>query len=580
MGRSPSGSLPLPFIRWRGVNLQFFLLIFLPITALLLLITVGSLTLHQRAMRQLVGERDERGARTAAAAINEQLNHRASSVRGLALQATGLNRPEVVLDRSGYLSDDFDDGLAIYNSSGYLLAASGDIANWAPHQKTLSALLAEARSQTGARTVFSPLLSSSDGEPFVFVAFSGAPNAVSAVGAFSPAVLARQTLSGAFTPGEESTAFIVTNDRQLIYQVGAYTPDETMTSHPGVAEALRGESGTTYLQVDDSEHVVAFSPISTTGWALVIEEPWESVASPLLNTTQLAPLVLVPVLLLALVALWFGARQIVEPLQELESRAGDLAWGNYKTIEQPVGGIEEVRRLQGTLIHLAGKIQRAQQGLRGYIGAITMGQEDERNRLARELHDDTIQALIALNQRVQLTQLKLADNPQALAALDEIQSLTGETIQNLRRLTRALRPLYLEDLGLTASLEMLARETQAAVALPVLFQRSGQERRLPAETELALYRIAQEGLSNVTRHAQAHSANLTICYKPQDVILTLQDDGIGFVPPESPAEFAPGGHYGLLGMHERAELIGARLEIHSGPDEGTRLVVTLPQSKD
>jgi signal transduction histidine kinase len=88
----------------------------------------------------------------------------------------------------------------------------------------------------------------------------------------------------------------------------------------------------------------------------------------------MAPLVLVPVLLLALVALWFGARKIIHPLQALETRAVDLAWGDYDAIEEPVGGIDEIQRLQKTLIHLAEKVQRAQNSLHDYIGAITAGQ--------------------------------------------------------------------------------------------------------------------------------------------------------------------------------------------------------------
>jgi two-component system sensor histidine kinase UhpB len=175
-------------------------------------------------------------------------------------------------------------------------------------------------------------------------------------------------------------------------------------------------------------------------WGVVIEEPWESVTNPLLNTTLLAPLALVPVLILSLVALWFGARRVVQPLQSLENRAAKLAWGDFQAIEDPVEGIEEINRLQRTLIHMAQKVRLAQQGLRGYIGAITAGQEDERSRLARELHDDTIQSLIALGQRVQLTRIKLAEGQLTDSSLEEIQGLNEQNIKELRRITRDLRP--------------------------------------------------------------------------------------------------------------------------------------------
>lgn len=575
MARPPKGSIPLPGLRWRGLNLQFFALIFLPLTGILLFITFGSLNLHQDAMRTLVGERDERAARTAANALSEQLNHRAAAVRGVALRAADHVDPGEILSTSDFLQPDFDYGLALITPQEEVLTHTWDETLWANLPPEFESFLQEAQIQEGVQAVFSPVLFHPKlDDSLVFVAFRATEDSPLVVGAFSPATLARRTLAGAFSPGEQSAAFLVDSNHQIIYQIGEFSPSEDPKHHPGIGEALRGESGTTYIPVDGGEHVIAFSPVLPTGWALVIEEPWDSVANPLLNTTQLAPLVLVPVLLLALMALWFGARQIIQPLQALETRATDLAWGNYKTIEEPVGGIEEIALLQQTLIYLAGKVQRAQAGLHNFIGAITTGQEDERRRLARELHDDTIQTLIALNQRVQLTQLKLAEDPDALSALEEIQTLTEQTIQDLRRLIRALRPLYLDDLGLVAALQMLAQETTESSGIPIEFTHIGIEKRLPPETELALYRMAQEGLSNVLRHAQATKASLSIAYAPDGISLTITDNGRGFIVPESPAEFAPGGHFGLLGIHERAELTGVRFEVYSAPGEGTRLVIT------
>jgi signal transduction histidine kinase len=212
--------------------------------------------------------------------------------------------------------------------------------------------------------------------------------------------------------------------------------------------------------------------------------------------------------------------------------------------------------------------------LHSYIGAITAGQEDERKRLARELHDDTIQSLIALKQRVQLAQMA-TKNGSSEASLTEVLSLTEQTIENVRRQTRALRPIYLEDLGLVTALEMLAQEASQAASIPIEFHCQGTEKRLNPNTELALYRMAQEALNNVNRHAEASQAELKISFTPQEVTLQVSDDGKGFDVPKSPAEFAPSGHFGLLGLHERAELIGADLEIRSSTGQGTCLSVTL-----
>jgi two-component system sensor histidine kinase UhpB len=280
-----------------------------------------------------------------------------------------------------------------------------------------------------------------------------------------------------------------------------------------------------------------------------------------------------------LLALWFSTRQVVQPLRTLEAKAGTLAMGDFKSIQEPVGGIAEIQHLQGTLAEMALKVQDAQRSLHGYIGAITTAQEEERHRLARELHDDTLQALIALKQRVQLAQLefqsaKAKDAPE-MSELDEVASLTEQTIENLRRLTRALRPIYLEDLGLVPALEMLARETGQAMGIPVEFHRQGMEKRLDPAVELALYRIAQEALNNIARHAQAKHAIMSISFTPASTSMQVEDDGVGFDVPKNPSEYTPSGHFGLLGLHERAELIGAKLQIQSSPGKGTRLTVTL-----
>jgi signal transduction histidine kinase len=397
-------------------------------------------------------------------------------------------------------------------------------------------------------------------------------------GAFSPEALARSTLADAFAGHGESAVILLDASGRLLYSAGPVPHAGQLASHPGVSEALAGQSGASFRPAEDGEHVVAYAPVKPMNWALVVEEPWEMVASPLLSYTQMAPLILVPVLLLTLFALWFGVRQIVQPLQALEEQAGALAWGDYGAVEKPVGGIAEIRRLQKGLIDMSQKVRAAQQSLHGYIGAITAGQEEERRRLARELHDDTIQSLIALKQRVQLAELDPANGP-TVQSLSELEELTENTIDNLRRVTRALRPIYLEDLGLLAALEMLAREVSQSSGVQITFNPSGPAVRLAPQVELALYRIAQEALSNVARHAQASRATVELHFAPEEVLLSVTDNGQGFRVPGNPAEFAPGGHYGLLGLHERAELIAAVLRIDSVPGQGTQVSVRLDPRK-
>jgi two-component system sensor histidine kinase UhpB len=549
--------------RWRGLT-QLFAFTILPLTLLLLLVAFGSVTLHERDMRVLVGERDERAVQSAAAALDSELHHRAATISLLS------NSTDESLTNADLISD-FDGGLAYFDSSGQLIKNTHPTGLWdwvAQNEANLP-----FADSTNPEAVFSsPFLDPTSKQFFVIVSVYSPSRDMIVAGAFSPASLASETFSATYPPSSQATIFLVDSSRRLLFISGALAPESLPADHPGVAEALRGESGTLYTQLSHEEHVVAYSPIPLTGWALITEEEWGHVVSPSLQLTQIAPLVFVPVFILALIALWFGAKQIVQPLQKLESKAAAFAWGDFESINESVGGILEVQHLQRELTEMARKVQAAQEGLHDYIGAITSAQEEERLRLARELHDETIQSVIALKQRVQLAE-KLVKDQSGKKSLQELEGLAEQTVENLRLIIRALRPIYLEDLGLATALEMLASETKP---LQVDFYRTGQEKRLERDIELALYRIAQEALSNVVRHAKASHATLNINFSEHEICLEISDDGSGFVVPQSPTDFATSGHFGLLGMRERSELIGGRLEVKSEAGVGTQVSVRLP----
>jgi signal transduction histidine kinase len=571
--------------RLRGLPLQLLFFTILPLTILLLIIAFGSLGLHQRAMRKLVGERDERAIRAAAAAITEQLTHRSAAVRSMALRASDT-LPEHVLDDADFLSADYEGGIALFSNEGTLLASTNKTPTWEINFMEDWSENANSASSGQAFvkpiTVFiEPISDPISGEKIAF-AIAQTEEGITAVGAFYPATLAEQALTNLFSANDgQAAAFLTDSNGRLLFQIGdIHEPNSDLSQYAGIEPALRGESGTTYINDGGNEHVIAFSSIEPVNWALVIKEPWQAVTDPLLRFTELAPLILAPVLVLTLLGLSFGLKQIVQPLQSLEQKATALAWGDFEAIEEPVGGVHEIQRLQTELIHMAQKVKLAQQSLRGYLGAITIGQEEERRRLARDLHDDTIQSLIALNQRIQLAQLGTIGEKRG-AQLAEMQQMAEQTITNLRRLTRDLRPIYLEDLGLVTALNMLARDTGQALRIPVTFRALGEEHRLSPQVELALYRMGQEGLSNVVRHAQATQAELCLDFGDDLITLLVRDDGCGFTVPESPAQMTSNGHYGLLGIQERAELIGAQMTIESKTGKGTCLTITLPvQAKE
>ena len=195
----------------------------------------------------------------------------------------------------------------------------------------------------------------------------------------------------------------------LIFEDGR-SPLETHTAyHSGVLAGLEGKSGVLYPNTGHAHgqgaHVITYAPVKTTGWVLVLDEAWEDVSSALLSTTQSAPLILIPFFLLAVIALWVIIRQVVIPLQKLEKQTQALGKGDFSAIAQPVGGISEIRSLQSRMGEMADNLRKARQNLQSYIGSITRRVEEERLRLSRDLHDDTIQSLIALKYKLQ-TEIK------------------------------------------------------------------------------------------------------------------------------------------------------------------------------
>ncbi len=553
----------------RGLTVQLLGITVLPLTILLLLIAFGSVSLHQQDMRALVGERDQRAVQAASSELASEIHHRVASISYLASLVSVSGDLHSISTKD--LETDFDGGLAFLDKDGNAILTTGQAGPWQQLQQNKMQL---SLSSDLEPIVSEPFRDANSNQYFVIISQIIPSKNMIVAGAFSPQNLAHEILSASFPNNKQVSIFLLDKSGRLLFSSGPLMTDDIPIDHPGVGDALHGKSGTVFVSQDNSEHVIAYSPIAQTGWAMVIEENWQMVVSPSLQLTQMAPLFIAPAFILALIALWFVVTRIVRPLQTLETKTAALAWGDFEAIKDPVGGISEVQHLQKELIEMSRKVKAAQEGLHDYIGAITTAQEEERLRLARELHDDTIQSVIALKQRVQLAQKSVRDQA-SRNTLSELEILSEQTIENLRRMTRALRPIYLEDLGLVTALEMLVRETNQNNSPQIDFHKSGSELRLSREIELALYRISQEAISNIVRHSKAKHGELKILFKNTGVELEISDDGIGFQAPTSPTDFAPSGHFGLLGIHERADLIGAKMEIECAPGNGTKLKVKL-----
>jgi two-component system, NarL family, sensor histidine kinase DevS len=208
----------------------------------------------------------------------------------------------------------------------------------------------------------------------------------------------------------------------------------------------------------------------------------------------------------------------------------------------------------------------AQDALRRVVEA----QELERRRLARELHDETGQASTSILLGLKGLEERTGDEA-SRAAAEELRELVVSTLQDVRRLAVELRPTALDDFGLVAALERLADSFAEQTGISVDFETALANERLPAEVETALYRIVQESLTNVVKHARARRVSILLARRAGVVKAVVEDDGRGF----DPTELRDDG-FGLVGMRERLALLGGRLEVESRPESGTTIAAEVP----
>jgi signal transduction histidine kinase/YHS domain-containing protein len=263
-----------------------------------------------------------------------------------------------------------------------------------------------------------------------------------------------------------------------------------------------------------------------------------------------------------------------ETLRALQRRAEAMAHGDLGALGQPAGDIPAVEDLRRAIDVLGAHTEQGLRGRHAYIAALSTAQEAERGRLARELHDEIVQQLIALGHGVErVGRLIERDPAQAAERLQEMRASITATVGELRAIIGDLRPPALAELGLLPAVELLLQrsgEDGPEVTLTV----RGEERRLALQSELAVFRIVQEAWSNIRRHAQARHANLSFDYTPAGLVVAIADDGVGFAP--LPGAEIRDGHWGMHGMRERAELTGGSLAVASRPGQGTRIEVHIP----
>jgi len=204
---------------------------------------------------------------------------------------------------------------------------------------------------------------------------------------------------------------------------------------------------------------------------------------------------------------------------------------------------------------------------------MVFAQEDERRRIAREMHDQFGEQLTALGLRIRMLKDAATGRADLTEKITALEHVAQQLDRDVDHLVWELRPTALDDLGLRAALANYVQDWSARVGIAAKLHTAGLlDDRLPADTETALYRIAQEALTNVAKHARAANVDVILERRAETVLLIIEDDGVGFDPAGTSGV---GQGFGLVGMQERAGLVGAMLEIESSAGKGTTVLVRM-----
>ncbi len=527
----------------------------IPLTFVLVIVVLVSQSLHHRDMQQMAAERDLRAAIQSTRIIENGL---------FALQDELLLAARIRADggdEQGYLPwlDNFRLGIFSFNCQQKSLSHLGNTKE-PPGEPTTSLLCSLLENSEKSRAAYhlvtdmQPILWMAVGEDSREILIGGVE-----IDSFLNEILPVSGLSS-------SQSFLIFGqDHNLIYASGRDAVSDHDLYHPGVLAGLAGKTGTIYPDNHHGERIITYTPIQPVGWMLITEEAWQDVGNASLQTTQTIPLVLIPVLVIAILGLLILIRWVLQPLQRLANQTRQMDEMKLESLAEPIGGIEEITNLQASLISLYKRWMDARHNLQEYIGGLTASVEAERKELARELHDGLLQDMIAIKQGLQIKKANEEDT-------EKVQNL----IDQVRGFVRGLRPPYLEDLGWVTAIRTLVIEYQSQLSIPVSLKVAGEEIRLSSDVELTLFRVVQEALTNIRKHAFAQRVDVSIQFLPAWVELNLKDDGNGFVLPDRIDILAAAGHYGLLGMKERIELAQGTLSISTAPGQGTTVLVRVP----
>ncbi len=573
-----------------SLRTQLMLVTVAPVTILLLVVALVGVFSVTRMTQTMVEQRDSELVQLATQQVS---SYWADSVLLLTqIASTDVIRMgnetaiQALLHANVALSQRFDQ-VCITNAQGVIIATVGGRKG-----DNIGQLSFFERTRRLRRPVRSPIFQDADGNRVIAVAVP----IYDLTGQFAGCALGIWDLNGArlglpianLRVGQSGFAYLVDEYGTILYHPAAELVGADSSQHPAVAALLRGQIGAQTVSDSGRRMVVGYAPLSLRkltsslfadeswdGWGLLTAEMWDDIVAPLSTSIRLMTLLLLLVIVLPLTILALISQRIAAPLQSLVTQVERIASGEFDSQIAIYSGPLEVRELEVAFNAMVDQLRKYRNDIQNYIVSILNSQEEERKRIARELHDETAQALIVLGRRIELAE-ELAIRPELKDELEGLRDMVDDTLQGVRRFTSDLRPPLLEELGLPRTLEILGDRIAREESLNIETIITGTPRQLLPEFELGLYRLAQECLSNVRRHARASGAEIRLTYAPNLVMLEISDDGIGFEVPDDPGELVKMGGLGLMGIYERARLFGGKAKIESLPGKGTHVTITIP----
>lgn len=355
---------------------------------------------------------------------------------------------------------------------------------------------------------------------------------------------------------------------------------------------------------ESERHVVAFAPLQEMPWGVVVEQP-EDVALAVPNDLRRRIFWIAGLgFLVALVLAWLTSRQVVRPLTRLTERARRIATGDLAGTIPPEGQ-DEIRRLSESFETMRGRLEESQQELERsgrelerrvedrtaelarrsderdlLLQKVMTAQEEERSRIARDLHDQVGQSLTGLAMSLGAAEGELETKDRAISLrIGELREAASDTIEEVRRMMGDLRPSILDDMGLSAAVGWFLENHLERTGVESSLEVVGLTSELPKAVEITAFRVVQEALNNVVKHADASNAEVRLSGTNDQINGEIIDDGIGFDLAEVEPSADGGWAVGLLGMKERISLIGGSLDIETAPGSGTAVRFFIPLSQ-